>query len=304
MLRAASVVNARRARILQNAGRLPTTLIVSSSSSASLWNTSTWGLAASLPHRPFSCSTLSMSTSPKAWTRVNNNGSRSSSSRDTLVGSGDDHRRYNASVVGRRKSIDEDALATEANETMNNNNYEMNDDDHSALNSRQPTSHYYRVDHSDLKGFLTRNHLRYKESGDKITVCDCPFCKPTGGKPDNQWKLYIWSHSLPSFPLATTFSRFNVVLIWLIIGAILVVSFVTDVIVKVHGLTSRSDLDLVTLSTHQIIVKSFIHHRRMSMVVALTDNISVEPMIASTPRTALKKVKGELPHSWMHELIC
>ena len=59
-------------------------------------------------------------------------------------------------------------------------------------NDETYTSKYFEIPLSEIQEFLDRKYLMYKESITHVMVKECPFCdKPTGGKLDNLYKLYI-----------------------------------------------------------------------------------------------------------------
>jgi len=66
-----------------------------------------------------------------------------------------------------------------------------------AFNSFSPDStfvsrHYRLSDPSAVTSLLTSHGLEWRRQGDRVDVRDCPFCHPTRGLADNQWKLGIW----------------------------------------------------------------------------------------------------------------
>ena len=55
-------------------------------------------------------------------------------------------------------------------------------------------SSHVKLNRGDVVDYLTRKGLIFKELIDRVSVLDCPFCKPTRNQPDNQWKLAIFDN--------------------------------------------------------------------------------------------------------------
>jgi len=53
------------------------------------------------------------------------------------------------------------------------------------------SSYNHMTDKKDILEYLGRHSLSSKPVNEHIVVKECPFCHATGGKVDNQWKLYI-----------------------------------------------------------------------------------------------------------------
>lgn len=53
-------------------------------------------------------------------------------------------------------------------------------------------SSHVTMERADILSYLARRNIVYKDYPDKVGVMDCPFCKPTYNRPDNQWKLAIF----------------------------------------------------------------------------------------------------------------
>lgn len=47
------------------------------------------------------------------------------------------------------------------------------------------------TDKQDIITYLQRHSMMSKPVNEHVVVQECPFCHATGGKVDNQWKLYI-----------------------------------------------------------------------------------------------------------------
>jgi len=60
-----------------------------------------------------------------------------------------------------------------------------------AANGTFVSSYNNLTDKKDIITYLQRHSLMSKPVNEHVVVQECPFCHATGGKIDNQWKLYI-----------------------------------------------------------------------------------------------------------------
>jgi twinkle protein len=58
-------------------------------------------------------------------------------------------------------------------------------------------SSHYRISNNEIMNYLKRKELVYRENNHNQTLVikECPFCHPTKNKPDNQYKLFIFTNT-------------------------------------------------------------------------------------------------------------
>jgi hypothetical protein len=52
-------------------------------------------------------------------------------------------------------------------------------------------SKHFQLNSNEILEFLDKSSMLYRKSGDEIVVKECPFCRETKGKLENQFKLYV-----------------------------------------------------------------------------------------------------------------
>lgn len=57
------------------------------------------------------------------------------------------------------------------------------------------SKHYQELDRDEIISFLKRKSLDFKQSGDQITIRECPFCHDIKGEESNRWTLGIKASS-------------------------------------------------------------------------------------------------------------